>query len=166
MVWRNAAKIIFAAGEALTKAFARAVRDELRASKQAAARYAEQTGSSAADARRAGETNARLGISLQESMQILNVKEPLNKEEVEAKYKHLFDVNDKSKGGSLYLQSKAMAPVKDLSLSAYHESHLSVYRAKERIDEEFRERSSDAEPPVQEVQEVKKEEVRKEESGR
>ncbi|KHN82033.1 Mitochondrial import inner membrane translocase subunit tim-16 [Toxocara canis] len=147
MVWRNAAKIIFAAGEALTKAFARAVRDELRASKQAAARYAEQTGSSAADARRAGETNARLGISLQESMQILNVKEPLNKEEVEAKYKHLFDVNDKSKGGSLYLQSK-------------------VYRAKERIDEEFRERSSDAEPPVQEVQEVKKEEVRKEESGR
>uniref|UniRef100_A0A915B7G1 Mitochondrial import inner membrane translocase subunit tim-16 n=1 Tax=Parascaris univalens TaxID=6257 RepID=A0A915B7G1_PARUN len=140
MVWRNAAKIIFAAGEALTKAFTRAVREELRASRQAAARYAEQTGGSAADAHKASETNARLGISLQESMQILNVKEPLSVEEVEANFKHLFDINDKSKGGSLYLQSK-------------------VFRAKERIDEELKRRSSDAEPPIQEAQEVAKEEA-------
>lgn len=39
-------------------------------------------------------------------MQILDVKQPLNKEEIEKRYKHLFEVNDKSKGGTLYLQSK------------------------------------------------------------
>lgn len=39
-------------------------------------------------------------------MQILNVDKNSPKEEIEKKYTHLFEVNDKSKGGSLYLQSK------------------------------------------------------------
>lgn len=39
-------------------------------------------------------------------MKILNVQDPLNPEEVEKNYKHLFSINDKNKGGSLYLQSK------------------------------------------------------------
>lgn len=52
-------------------------------------------------------------------MQILDVKAPLNPEEVEKRYKHLFEANEKAKGGSFYIQSK-------------------VYRAKERIDEELR----------------------------
>uniref|UniRef100_A0A0N5A8G1 Mitochondrial import inner membrane translocase subunit tim-16 n=1 Tax=Syphacia muris TaxID=451379 RepID=A0A0N5A8G1_9BILA len=95
------------------------------ASKQAAARAAQQSGSAGSDARKSGETNARLGITLQEAMQILNVKQPLNAEEVEENYKRLFAVNDKSKGGSLYLQSK-------------------VYRAKERIDEEFLKMSTES----------------------
>ena len=30
----------------------------------------------------------------------------LNEAEIEKNYKHLFEVNDRSKGGSLYLQSK------------------------------------------------------------
>lgn len=71
-----------------------------------------------------------MGISLQESMQILDVKAPLDSEEVEKRYKHLFEVNDKSKGGSLYLQSK-------------------VYRAKERIDAEFS-RAAESEQKKQE----------------
>lgn len=50
-------------------------------------------------------------------MQILNVSK-LDPKEVEEKYTHLFNLNEKSKGGSFYLQSK-------------------VYRAKERIDHEF-----------------------------
>lgn len=44
--------------------------------------------------------------NFQESLQILNVKTPLNREEVEKHYEHLFNINDKSKGGTLYLQSK------------------------------------------------------------
>ena len=44
--------------------------------------------------------------SLQEARRILNVDKDLNTEQIEQHYKHLFDVNDKSKGGSLYLQSK------------------------------------------------------------
>ena len=50
-------------------------------------------------------------------MQILNVNK-LDPKEVEEKYQHLFNMNEKSKGGSFYLQSK-------------------VYRAKERIDHEL-----------------------------
>ncbi|KAH9373819.1 hypothetical protein HPB48_007459 [Haemaphysalis longicornis] len=51
-------------------------------------------------------------------MQILNI-DRLDPELLEKNYKHLFEVNDKSKGGSFYLQSK-------------------VYRAKERLDEELK----------------------------
>ncbi|NWZ41370.1 TIM16 translocase, partial [Brachypodius atriceps] len=59
-----------------------------------------------------------IGISLQEAQQILNVSS-LNPEEIQKNYDHLFKVNDKSVGGSFYLQSK-------------------VVRAKERLDEELR----------------------------
>ena len=45
------------------------------------------------------------GITLQESKQILNVSK-LDAAEIEKNFDHLFKVNDKSKGGSFYLQSK------------------------------------------------------------
>uniref|UniRef100_A0A915Q0T9 Mitochondrial import inner membrane translocase subunit tim-16 n=1 Tax=Setaria digitata TaxID=48799 RepID=A0A915Q0T9_9BILA len=138
MVWRNAIKIVIATSEALSKAFTRAVREEIRASRQAAASRAQQTGESQNEAHEASRTNARLGISLQEAMKILNVHDPLKPEEVEKNYRHLFSINDKTKGGSLYLQSK-------------------VYRAKERIDEELQKRGS-AEI-VQEAKEVNKERI-------
>ncbi|KAM3715658.1 Mitochondrial import inner membrane translocase subunit [Dirofilaria immitis] len=112
MVWRNAIKIVIATGEALSKAFTRAVQEEIRASKQAAASRAQQTGQSQNEVHEASRTNARLGISLQEAMKILNVQDPLNPEEVEKNYKHLFEINDKTKGGSLYLQSKVYRPKK------------------------------------------------------
>lgn len=60
-----------------------------------------------------------LGITLEEAQQILNVNTELDSEEIRKSYEHLFAVNDKSKGGSFYLQSK-------------------VYRAKERLDEELK----------------------------
>jgi mitochondrial import inner membrane translocase subunit TIM16 len=47
------------------------------------------------------------------------VNSNLNPEEIQKNYDHLFSVNDKSKGGSFYLQSK-------------------VFRAKERLDEELK----------------------------
>ena len=47
----------------------------------------------------------RLGISLEEAKEILNV-EKLDPEEVQKKYEHLFNVNDKSKGGSFYIQAR------------------------------------------------------------
>lgn len=64
-----------------------------------------------------------IGISLQEAQQILNVSN-LNPEEIQKNYDHLFKVNDKSVGGSFYLQSK-------------------VVRAKERLDEELRIQAKD-----------------------
>uniref|UniRef100_A0A8I6AUB7 Presequence translocase associated motor 16 n=1 Tax=Rattus norvegicus TaxID=10116 RepID=A0A8I6AUB7_RAT len=83
-------------------------------------RHASQA---AADARgRAGHQSAAAsnlsGLSLQEAQQILNISK-LSPEEVQKNYEHLFKVNDKSVGGSFYLQSK-------------------VVRAKERLDEELR----------------------------
>ncbi len=44
-------------------------------------------------------------------------------EKLKKQYEHLFNINDKAKGGSFYLQSK-------------------IYRAKERIDQELKESSS------------------------
>lgn len=58
-----------------------------------------------------------VGITLEEAQQILNVTK-LDPKDVQEKFNHLFNVNEKSKGGSFYLQSK-------------------VFRAKERIDQEL-----------------------------
>ncbi|XP_051037279.1 coronin-7 isoform X2 [Phodopus roborovskii] len=105
------AQIIVMGVQVVGRAFARALRQEFAASQ------------AAADARgRAGQQSAAAsnlsGLSLQEAQQILNISK-LNPEQVQKNYEHLFKVNDKSVGGSFYLQSK-------------------VVRAKERLDEELR----------------------------
>lgn len=69
-----------------------------------------------------------LGLTLEEAQQILNISN-LEPEELDKQYKHLFQMNDKSKGGSFYLQSK-------------------VFRAKERIDEEIKNK-----PPIKKQKE-------------
>ncbi|XP_006874968.1 PREDICTED: mitochondrial import inner membrane translocase subunit TIM16 [Chrysochloris asiatica] len=105
------AQIIVMSMQVVGRAFARALRQEFAASK------------AAADARgRAGHQSAAAsnlsGLSLQEAQQILNISK-LNPEDIQKNYEHLFKVNDKSVGGSFYLQSK-------------------VVRAKERLDEELK----------------------------
>ena len=57
-------------------------------------------------------------MTLEEAKEILNV-DKMDPESVQKNYDHLFNVNDKAKGGSFYLQSK-------------------VYRAKERLDQEMK----------------------------
>lgn len=42
----------------------------------------------------------------------------MTQDEIQRRYEYLFNINDKSKGGSFYLQSK-------------------IYRAKERLDKEI-----------------------------
>ena len=59
----------------------------------------------------------RMGMTIDEAKQILNI-EKIGQEEIEKAYSHLFECNDKAKGGSFYLQSK-------------------VVRAKERLDQEI-----------------------------
>uniref|UniRef100_A0A8I5UC06 Mitochondria-associated granulocyte macrophage CSF-signaling molecule n=1 Tax=Pongo abelii TaxID=9601 RepID=A0A8I5UC06_PONAB len=92
------AQIIVMGVQVVGRAFARALRQEFAASR------------AAADARgRAGHRSAAAsnlsGLSLQEAQQILNVSK-LSPEEIQKNYEHLFKVNDKSVGGSFYLQSK------------------------------------------------------------
>jgi len=104
-------QLVIAGAQVVGKAFTNALRQEIRMSEEAAKRHAQ--GKSTAHA---AET-ARMGMTLDEAKQILNV-DRLSLEEVEAQYKHLFEANDKAKGGSFYIQSK-------------------VVRAKERIDQEI-----------------------------
>ncbi|NXQ21061.1 TI16B translocase, partial [Peucedramus taeniatus] len=111
------AQIILVGAQVVGRAFMRALRQEF-------AGLVSPASQAAADARGRAErpqsaaASRIIGISLQEAQQILNVSS-LNPEEIQKNYDHLFKVNDKSVGGSFYLQSK-------------------VVRAKERLDEELR----------------------------
>lgn len=107
------AQIIVAGAQVVGRAFVRAVRQEFQASQQAAEARSGKQGTKRA------ATDALTGLSLQEAKQILNVKD-IN--DVEKSYEHLFNVNEKSKGGSFYLQSK-------------------IVRAKERFDQEHQQQS-------------------------
>ncbi|XP_055300943.1 mitochondrial import inner membrane translocase subunit Tim16 [Sitodiplosis mosellana] len=106
-------QIIVLGTQAIGKAFSKALRQEIQASQEAAKRAGGgQRGNQRAAA------NAQTGITLEEAMQILNV-DKLDPKEVQAKYELMFNLNEKSNGGSFYLQSK-------------------VFRAKERIDHELK----------------------------
>ncbi|CAG4959536.1 unnamed protein product [Colias eurytheme] len=111
------AQIIVLGAQVVGKAFARALKQEIAASQEAAKR----AGGGPQGARRAA-ANASSGLTLEEAMQILNI-EKLDPEKIKNNYEHLFNVNDKSKGGSFYLQSK-------------------IVRAKERIDTEFKDKQT------------------------
>uniref|UniRef100_A0A8D0Z900 Mitochondria-associated granulocyte macrophage CSF-signaling molecule n=1 Tax=Sus scrofa TaxID=9823 RepID=A0A8D0Z900_PIG len=89
----------------------RALRQEFAASRAAADAWGRARPQSAA-------VSNLSGLSLQEAQPILNISK-LSPQEIQKNYEHLFKVNDKSVGGSFYLQSK-VAP------------------AKERLDEEVR----------------------------
>ncbi|XP_075146667.1 mitochondrial import inner membrane translocase subunit Tim16 [Haematobia irritans] len=117
------AQIIVLGTQAIGRAFAKALKQEIAASQEAARR----AGGGRQGEKRA-EANARSGMTLEEAKQILNVDDLKNLEEITKKYEHLFQANDKAKGGSFYLQSK-------------------VFRAKERIDQEIKETLQSAQPP-------------------
>uniref|UniRef100_A0A1A7Y8I5 Presequence translocase-associated motor 16 homolog n=1 Tax=Iconisemion striatum TaxID=60296 RepID=A0A1A7Y8I5_9TELE len=104
------AQIIVMGVQVVGRAFARALQQEYAAS-QAAARARGRPGQQSSAA------SSISGMSLQEAQQILNLS-TLSPEEIQKNYEHLFKVNDKSAGGSFYLQSK-------------------VVRAKERLEEEL-----------------------------
>ncbi|XP_056264132.1 mitochondrial import inner membrane translocase subunit tim16 [Pseudoliparis swirei] len=103
-------QIIVMGVQVVGRAFARALQQEFAASKAAA-----QARGSAGQHSAAASSIA--GMSLQEAQQILNIT-TLTPEEIQKNYEHLFKVNDKTVGGSFYVQSK-------------------VFRAKERLDEEL-----------------------------
>lgn len=116
-------QIIVMGSQVVGRAFARALRQEIAASQEAARR----AGGGKQGAQHAA-ANTRTGISLDEALRILNVDRPDQTDLIEKNYKHLLEVNDRSKGGSFYLQSK-------------------IVRAKERIDEELKNLKASAPPP-------------------
>ncbi|XP_017775479.1 PREDICTED: mitochondrial import inner membrane translocase subunit Tim16-like [Nicrophorus vespilloides] len=105
------AQLIVAGSQIVGRAFARALKQEIEASQEAAKRL----GNTKTRAERIA--NNKVGLSLDEAKQILNVDD-LDKEQILKRYESLFKSNEKSNGGSFYLQSK-------------------VFRAKERLDLEL-----------------------------
>ncbi|XP_049416557.1 mitochondrial import inner membrane translocase subunit tim16 [Epinephelus fuscoguttatus] len=124
---RYLAQIIVMGAQVVGRAFARALQQEFAAS-QAAAKARGRTGQQSAAA------SSITGMSLQEAQQILNIS-TLTPEEIQKNYEHLFKVNDKSVGGSFYIQSK-------------------VVRAKERLDEELSIQTQQQKPQSQQNMET------------
>lgn len=116
-------QIIVMGTQVVGKAFARALRQEIAASQEAARR----AGGGSRGAQHVA-ANTKTGVTLDEALRILNVERSDQKELIEQNYKYLMEANDKSKGGSFYLQSK-------------------IVRAKERIDEELRNQASTTSTP-------------------
>ncbi|CAF5109156.1 unnamed protein product, partial [Rotaria sp. Silwood1] len=106
-------QIAILGSQVIGRAFTRALRQELQYAKTA-----QQSGKTTAKTVQADRVT---GINLQEAKQILNINDAdLNDvEKIQKQYEHLFNLNDKTKGGSFYLQSK-------------------IYRAKERLDQELK----------------------------
>ncbi|KAJ8297822.1 hypothetical protein KUTeg_024353 [Tegillarca granosa] len=124
MAGKTIIQLIISMAQVVGRGFARAVKQEYAASQEAAARRTGAGASNRKTARHAA-TDTFTGMTVQEAKQILNVQDISDAEKLQKTYDHLFEVNDKSKGGSLYLQSK-------------------IVRAKERIDLELKDLKKDS----------------------
>ncbi|XP_068157536.1 mitochondrial import inner membrane translocase subunit Tim16 [Drosophila tropicalis] len=122
------AQIIVMGGQAIGRAFTKALKQEIAASQEAAKRAG---GGRQGD--KSAESNLRTGMTLEEAKQILNIDDLKNVDTIVKNYEHLFSVNDRSKGGSFYLQSK-------------------VFRAKERLDHEIKSHQEQSKPAEEEPQ--------------
>ncbi|KAI4249296.1 MAG: hypothetical protein L6R40_000754 [Gallowayella cf. fulva] len=108
------------------RVFGRAIAESYRQA-SATSKYAKSAGGSSSSS---SHNFVSSGLTLDEACKILNVKAPqggkANMEDIMERFKRLFDVNDPTKGGSFYLQSK-------------------ILRARERIEREVREAAEAAE---------------------
>ncbi|CCF55574.1 hypothetical protein KAFR_0A01360 [Kazachstania africana CBS 2517] len=131
MAHRAIVQVIITGAQVFGKAFSEAYR-------QAAAQSAKQ-GASQVNRSRNGRSakDEYGGITLDESCKILNLgsgkpEEYLDLDKINKKFDYLFNINEKDKGGSFYLQSK-------------------IYRAAERLKWEVREnekaKSEASKPP-------------------
>ncbi|CAF0762718.1 unnamed protein product [Adineta steineri] len=114
---KNLIQIAIIGAQIIGRAFTRALRQELQYTKTAT----ESNKTSA----KTVQADRITGMSLQEAKQILNINDTdlHDPEKLQKNYEHLFNLNDKTKGGSFYIQSK-------------------IYRAKERLDKELKTSSS------------------------
>lgn len=98
MAHRAFIQVVITGASVFGKAFAEAYR-------QAAAQSVKQ-GANGARARSASAEYG--GITLDESSKILNIEDEkdMNINKINDRFKYLFDINDREKGGSFYLQSK------------------------------------------------------------
>ena len=123
MAHRAFVQVIITGAQVFGRAFGEAYR-------QAASQSVKQGASEATRGRGRSAKEEYGGITLDESCKILNIepsnaKDYLNLDKVNKRFDYLFNINDKDKGGSFYLQSK-------------------IYRAAERLKWEIKEREKEA----------------------
>ncbi|EDW26805.1 GL14593 [Drosophila persimilis] len=112
---RYLARIVLLGARLTGKSFAKTVLNEVKLKEEAYRVHAAQSATF-----NPTKTDAALkGMTLEEAQLILNVKDVLDRGEVENKFQYLFHANQTKAGGSFYIQSK-------------------VVRAKERIDQEIK----------------------------
>lgn len=114
------AKLIVAGTQVFGRAFMQAYRQAVanQAKNPRGGQNASTGTQSGAASSATNEFTRKTGLSLEESHLILNTTKESAPSDILKKYQHLFDVNDASKKGSFYLQSK-------------------VVRARERIEMEL-----------------------------
>ncbi|EDV49081.1 mitochondrial import inner membrane translocase subunit Tim16 [Drosophila erecta] len=127
------AQIIVLGAQAVGRAFTKALRQEIAASQEAARRAG-----GGRQGEKSAEFNLRTGMTLEEAKQILNIDDPKNVDAIIKNYEHLFQVNERAKGGSFYIQSK-------------------VFRAKERLDHEIKAREQPRSSKTEAAQETEEE---------
>lgn len=112
-------RIIYQGGKIFCKSLYKSIQEEIECSREAA-RMRYGSGEVNCDQ---SNNQTHFDLTMEEAKKILNVDE-LEPENVEKHYKTLFELNNKSNGGTLYLQSK-------------------IFRAKQRLDCEMRNLNSD-----------------------
>ncbi|KAI9850770.1 MAG: mitochondrial import inner membrane translocase subunit TIM16 [Thelocarpon superellum] len=129
MAHRIIAQIVFVGSRVVGRAFTEAYR-QAAASQKYAAQAAKNNPNAA-------NNLAASGLTLDEACKILNVKPPkggqTNLEDVTARFKRLFDVNDPQKGGSFYLQSKILRARERLEMEV-QEAERAAQREQELND--------------------------------
>lgn len=117
MAHRAIVQVVITGAKVFGKAFSQAYKQAAAQSAKQGAQEINKNGR-----RRASPREEYGGITLDESCKILNLNSStdyLNLDKINNKFKYLFDVNSKDKGGSFYLQSK-------------------IYRAAERLKWEIK----------------------------
>ncbi|XP_016956340.1 mitochondrial import inner membrane translocase subunit TIM16 [Drosophila biarmipes] len=128
---RYLTKIVILGAQVVGRALMKTLRQELQAFEDAARMHETMTANSRDSSSSCGRVK---GMTLEEAQQILNVKDLGDRQAIDSHYQHLFRANEKSSGGTFYIQSK-------------------VFRAKERIDQELARlaqlaRATDSHPPA------------------
>lgn len=116
MAHRIITQVVMTGARVLGRSFAEAYRQAQASSRYQAASATTSSSSSSGGGSNGGggsrAANLSTGMTLDEAVKILNIKQPrgaeTDMEEVVDRFKRLFDANDPQKGGSFYLQSKVL----------------------------------------------------------
>ncbi|KAF9287155.1 hypothetical protein BGZ68_002200 [Mortierella alpina] len=115
---RVIAQILVMGTQVVGKAFMEAYRQAAANAAKGGGHHAAKNGSGGSKAAAADAVTRKTGMTMDEAMNILNITKEADLAKIAKNYQHLFKVNDKTVGGSFYLQSK-------------------VVRAKERLEMEW-----------------------------